>query len=93
MGLYAVATPVITATDTIIEVSEMNFMFVVRRELRLDDLSCVELSGEIQHFPLAFILQPRHASDNFTFIHFMSGVGQVTLHGFPIKVLILHPQL
>lgn len=46
MGLYAVATPVITATDTIIEVSEMNFMFVVRRVLRLDDLSCVELSGE-----------------------------------------------
>jgi len=31
IGLYAVATPAITATDTIIEVSEMNFMFVVRR--------------------------------------------------------------
>lgn len=34
IGLYAVATPAITATDTIIEVSE-NFMFVVRRVLRL----------------------------------------------------------
>lgn len=53
IGLYAVATPAITATDTIIEVSEMNFMFVMRRVLRLDDLSSVELSGKLRS-PLTF---------------------------------------
>lgn len=39
IGMYAVAPQAIAVTDTIIEVGEMNFVFVARRVLRFDDLS------------------------------------------------------
>lgn len=72
------ATPAITATDTIIEVSEMNFMFVVR-VLRLDDaLSSIELSGNLTLSSRFYIAVPQHAPDNDASLHFMSDIGRAT---------------